>query len=86
MLGLVKAFYEGNTLPRFIIHTNLTLLPKKDNIQTFADLRPINLSNFINKVISIEVHGRIEKLLPQIISSNQLCFVKERRIAENVLT
>lgn len=83
---LVKAFFEGNTLPKAITHTNLVFLPKKANPQNFVDLRPISLGNFINKVISGVVHDRLEKLLPKIISSNQSGFVKGRCIIENVLT
>lgn len=74
-----------NTFPRSIIHKNLVLLPNRDNIQTHIDLRPINLSKLINKVISKVVHDRFENLIPQIISFSQSSFVKERRIIENVL-
>jgi len=63
----------------------LVLLPKKEIIQTFSDLRPISLSNFINKVISKTLHDRLEGLLPRIISVNQSRFVKGRSISENVL-
>ncbi|WMV32127.1 hypothetical protein MTR67_025512 [Solanum verrucosum] len=76
---------KGNTLPKSITHTNLVLLPKKENVQDFTDLRPISLSNFINKVLSRIVHNRIEVLLPGLISSNQSGFVKGRSIIENVL-
>ncbi|XP_060170379.1 uncharacterized protein LOC132601294 [Lycium barbarum] len=82
---LVKAFYEGHTLPKSITHTNLVLFPKKPLVQSFADLRPISLSNFINKVISRVVYGRLDSILPQLISSNQSGFVKGRSIIENVL-
>lgn len=82
---VVQATFQGHTLPRSITHTNLVLLPKKENSETFADLRPISLSIFINKVISRVIHGRLESLLPQVISPNQLGFVKGRSIIENVL-
>ncbi|XP_060210542.1 uncharacterized protein LOC132637478 [Lycium barbarum] len=47
--------------------------------------RPISLRNFINKVISRVVHGRLDSILSQLISSNQSGFVKGRTISENVL-
>uniref|UniRef100_A0A0V0HAW3 Putative ovule protein n=1 Tax=Solanum chacoense TaxID=4108 RepID=A0A0V0HAW3_SOLCH len=56
---LVKAFFCGQELPKFITHTNLVLIPKKENVQEFKDLRPISLSNFTNKVISRMVHERL---------------------------
>ncbi|XP_060182357.1 uncharacterized protein LOC132612025 [Lycium barbarum] len=53
--------------------------------QTFADMRPISLSNFINKVISRVVQDKLEGILPSLISPNQSGFVKGRCIIENVL-
>ncbi|XP_070007918.1 uncharacterized protein [Nicotiana sylvestris] len=47
---------------------------------TSADIRPINLSNFVNKIFS-----RLVELLPNIISEEQAGFVKGRSIVENVL-
>ncbi|XP_070039154.1 uncharacterized protein [Nicotiana tomentosiformis] len=47
--NMVLHFYGGVALPKSITHTNLVLLPKKPRVETFSDLRPISLSNFINK-------------------------------------
>ncbi|XP_060177952.1 uncharacterized protein LOC132607890 [Lycium barbarum] len=81
----VKDFFEGQTLPKSITHTNLVLLLKKDNIKTFVDTRPISLNDFINKVISRVVQDKLKVILPSLISPNQSCFVKERCIIENFL-
>ncbi|XP_060181404.1 uncharacterized protein LOC132611010 [Lycium barbarum] len=83
--GVVKAFFEGHSLPKSITHTNLVLLPKKTVVEAFSDMRPISLSNFINKVISRVVHDRLDKLLTRVISPNQTGFVKGMNIIENVL-
>ncbi|XP_059290999.1 uncharacterized protein LOC132044521 [Lycium ferocissimum] len=80
-----SSFYEGQTLPKSVTHTNLVLLPKKEIINTFSDLRPISLSNFINKIISRQLHNKLEVILPSLISPNQSGFVKGRNIIENVL-
>ncbi|KAG5626762.1 hypothetical protein H5410_011980 [Solanum commersonii] len=85
IIKVVHAFYQGSTLPKSITHTNLALLPKKDVVQSFSDLRPISLSNFLNKIISRLVHDRLEGPLPRLISQNQADFVKGRNITENVL-
>ncbi|XP_059292066.1 uncharacterized protein LOC132045491 [Lycium ferocissimum] len=50
-----------------------------------ADMRPIRLSNFINKVISRVIHDKLEFILPSLISSNPSSFIKGRNIIENVL-
>ncbi|XP_049391503.1 uncharacterized protein LOC125855893 [Solanum stenotomum] len=81
---MVVEFFAGNTLPKSITHTNLVLIPKKDNVQSFSDLRPISLSNFVNKILSRIVHDRLENILPKLISPNQSNFVKGRNIIENV--
>ncbi|XP_060182017.1 uncharacterized protein LOC132611631 [Lycium barbarum] len=83
--NLVKAFFDGQTFPKSVTHTNLVLLPKKNNIETLADMRPISLRNFINKVISRVVQDKLEGILPSLISPNQSGFVKGRCIIENVL-
>lgn len=64
------------TLLKSVTHTSLILIPKKEVIESFSDLRRISLSNFINKVISRVLHEKLEGLLPKLISKNQLGFVK----------
>ncbi|XP_060200453.1 uncharacterized protein LOC132628704 [Lycium barbarum] len=85
VFNVVKVFFEVQTLPKSITHTNLVLLPKNNEVESFSDMRPISLSNFINKVISRVVHKKLEKALPRLISVNQSGFVKGRNIIENVL-
>lgn len=74
--SMVNDFSECKTLPKSVKHNNLVLIPKKEVIESFSDLRRISLSNFINKVISRVLHEKLEGLLPKLISKNQLGFVK----------
>ncbi|XP_060182560.1 uncharacterized protein LOC132612276 [Lycium barbarum] len=67
VFNVVKSFFDGQTLPKSITHTNLVLLPKKNVVESFSDMRPISLSNFINKVISRVVHNRLDKLLTRVM-------------------
>jgi len=86
--NMVRAFFCGHELPRFITHTNLILIlililiPKKEVVDDFGDLRPINLSTLNNKIISRLIHERLAPVLPDIISQNQEGFVKGRSITE----
>jgi len=82
---MVNAFFCGQELPRYITHTNLVLIPKKELVSTFGDLRPISLSTFSTMIISRVVHERIATVLPSLISKNQTGFVKGRNITETVL-
>lgn len=63
----------------------MELISKKDNVQSFSNLRPISLSKFVNKIQSKIVHFRLVSILPRLISPNRLGFVKESNIIENVL-
>lgn len=81
---MVHDCFSGNSLPKSITHTNLVLIPKKANVQTFSDMRPISLRNFVNKILSRIIHDKLEDLLPKLISANQSGFVKGRSIIENV--
>ena len=76
IVRMVQDSFNGNILFKSITRTYLALLPKRDQVKAFADLRPICLSNFINTVISRVVHDRIEGVLPKLISSNQSDFVE----------
>lgn len=82
---VVKSFFCGHELPKFVTHTNLILLPKKELRKKNSDFRPISFSCFLNKAISRVLHERMFTMLPKIISPNQAGFVKERSIIKNVL-
>ena len=83
--NMVKAFFNGAEVPRFITHINLVLIPKKVTVNTFSYLRHISLSNFVNKIFSRIIHERLKIVLPGIISPEQTGFVQWRSIVENVL-
>lgn len=57
-------------LTKYFTHTCLVLIPKVESPSTFSQLRPINLSNFSNKIISKIISNRLTDLLPSIISEN----------------
>nr|XP_016487427.1 PREDICTED: uncharacterized protein LOC107807533 [Nicotiana tabacum] len=84
-IAFVKDLFRGKGLTKFYSHTCLVLIPKIDNHATFSDFRPINLSNFTNKIISKIISLRVNTLLHKIVSLNQSDFVKDRLISENVL-
>lgn len=82
---MVRALLNGQKSLKFVTHTNLVLLPKKNEVNTFSDMRPISLNNFINKIFSRVIHERLIGLLLSLISNEQAGFVKEGSIAKNVL-
>lgn len=36
--NVVRAFFSGCELPKYITHTNLVLIPKKEMVENFRDL------------------------------------------------
>lgn len=85
VVEMVKAFFNGQDLPKFATHTNLVLLPKMKEVIIFSDMRPIRLRNFVNKIFSRVIYERLVNILPTLISDEHACFVKGRSIVENVL-
>lgn len=81
---LVRIFFCGQTLPRFIMHIHLVMLPKRESVKEFTNMRPLSLCNFFNKIISTLIHIILGSVIPKLISLNQTSF-KGRSITENVL-
>lgn len=65
---MVVSFFCRYELPKFVTYTILVFLPKNLVINNFSDVRPISLSNFVNKIFSRIIHERIQKVLCDIIS------------------
>ncbi|XP_060211965.1 uncharacterized protein LOC132639541 [Lycium barbarum] len=57
--AVVLAFFDGKELPKSITHTNLVLIPKKQTVETFSDMRPISFvkgrSIFENILLTQEI-------------------------------
>ncbi|WMV41202.1 hypothetical protein MTR67_034587 [Solanum verrucosum] len=84
-LAAVQSFFCGNTMPKFMTHACLVLLPKNEQPIRFRDLRPISLSNFTNKIISKLLSMRLPTILPLLLSDNQSGFVRGRSITESIM-
>lgn len=48
-------------------------------------MRPISVSNFINKAFSRVIHERLVDFLPKLISDKHTGFGKSRSIVDNIL-
>lgn len=70
IVTLVHELFSSNSFPKSITHTNSILIPKKDNIISFYNIRLISLSNFIYKVLSRIIHDRLDDLLSNLIFVN----------------
>lgn len=56
---MVMTYFCGHELPTYLIHTNLVLITKKEDVKTFGDLRPISQSKLNYKIILWLLHERM---------------------------
>lgn len=83
MIPAVQSFFLSGFLLKSLNHTNIALIPKKDNPTLASHFRPISLCNVIYKVISKILFSRLKPLLHKLISPLQAGFVPHRLIHEN---
>lgn len=76
MINMIIIVLYGYEISRYITHTTLVLIPKKETIVEFWDLKPISLRTSMNKIISKVIHGRLVQILPKIILNKQSGFMK----------
>ncbi|XP_031123873.1 uncharacterized protein LOC116026662 [Ipomoea triloba] len=85
LLNLVRDFFQGKALTRAVTHTAIVLIPKVSNPATFAQFRPISLSNYCNKIITKIMVTMLSNVLIRVVSPYQAGFVKDMNIIDNIL-
>ena len=65
--------------------TFLVLIPKKQTVEDFKDLRPISLVGGLYKILSKALANRIKRVMDKVISKSQNAFVEGRQILDVVL-
>lgn len=80
-----KDWLRGNSFPADLNHTNVVLVPKKENACHMKDLRPIALCNVLYKIMAKLLANRLKEVLPSLISEKQSAFVPGKSITDNVV-
>ena len=78
------AFSKG-MLPNSLREAIIKCLPKKGDISLVKNWRPISLLNADYKILAKALSIRVFQLLPHVISEEQTCSVKGRKITHNLL-
>jgi exonuclease III len=65
----------------------INLIPKKDkDIRLLKNWRPISLLNTDYKILTKTLATRLKKVLPEVINEDQVAYLKERFIGQNIRT
>ena len=87
-LEVIRFFKEFHDNARFVKNLNTTflaLIPKKQSVEDFKDLRPISLVGGLYKILSKVLANRIKRIMDKVISKSQNAFVEGRLILDVVL-
>ena len=85
LLSLFTAFYNHELdIAKFNL-ASISLLPKKDDVITVRNFRPISLINCSFKLITKLLADRISIVMDSIIDSSQTAYIKGRFILDNVV-
>nr|XP_025616741.1 uncharacterized protein LOC112709055 [Arachis hypogaea] len=83
--GVVRQIFEEGSLPGDLGETTVVLIPKVTQPESLNQLRPISCCNFIYKILTRVLVGRLRKVLDVIISPVQSAFTKGRLIQDNII-
>lgn len=78
-------FLKGNPYPKVFMATTIILIPKHNNPHCWGDYRPIALSTVFSRILSKTLYQFLKNQLPKLISEEQVDFVQERNIQDNIL-
>ena len=80
-----QASFENKKLTSFQKMGILNLLPKKDkDPRSLANWRPVSLLNTDYYILTKLLALRLQKVIPSIINSDQVGYIKNRFIGENI--
>ena len=78
VLGFFKEFHEHARFVKNLNATFLVLIPKKQIVEDFKDLRPISLVGGLYKILTKVLANRIKRVMDKVISKSQNAFVEGR--------
>ncbi|KAL0357697.1 UNVERIFIED_CONTAM: hypothetical protein Scaly_1455400 [Sesamum calycinum] len=77
VISCVLNFLNSRVLPTGFNDTNIVLIPKCKQSQSFLQYRPISFCNVVYKIASKSIANRLKDWLDSIISRAQSAFARE---------
>ena len=85
LLDSYRYSFQTGSLSQYQKMRILNLLPKKDkDLRYLANWRPVSLLNTDYKILTKVLATRLQKVIPSIIISDQVGYIKDRYIGENI--
>ena len=75
--------FNNGVLPCSTRKSVLTLIHKKGDKDLLANYRPISLTNYDYKILTTTLANRLQSILPNLISTDQTGYIKNRYIGVN---
>lgn len=82
---IVQEVFQSSSIPAYLNHTPVVLIPKCQSPEGINNFRPISLCNTTYKIITKLIVMKIRPFLDQIISPLQSAFVPGRRGMDNMI-
>ena len=83
VLGFFKEFHKQSKFVKNLNATFLALIPKKQIVEDFKDLRPISLVGGLYKILTKVLANKIKRVMDKVISKSQI--IEGRQILDAVL-
>ncbi len=85
VMGVFESFFSGALNLDSVNSSWICLIPKKSEISTARDLRPISLAHSLTKLLLKVLAARLQKCVHSLINPLQTAFIKGRHILDNFL-
>lgn len=85
MCQYIHRAFDSGVVEDWINRTFLVLIPKKENPQSFSNVRPISLCTILYKLIIKVIANRLKTIMADLVLPNQTSFVPGRHIIDNIL-
>lgn len=85
MINFIHSFWFFSIIPTSCDSSFIALVAKIVDPTTISDFQPISLVGSMYKILSKVLAERLKLVLPSIISTQQLAFIRDRKLLDGIL-